>query len=148
VYVHYNKFLNLVELVPLVYFANNPFCSFHLPNKDHQLTSSHQSMPFDGKRVSLTRKQTKSKKKTFWLYWLWVVFTNILMRSIYSQRSQNGKKTVKSSVSFFIFWDLRVKKLLIKCWYNQPLVSISSTLNSRILRSNVISAAFFLVTWM
>ncbi len=41
-------------------------------------------------------------------------FTNIFMRSFYTHSSQKRKSLVKSTVSFYAFWDLRAQKLLMK----------------------------------
>jgi len=52
-----------------------------------------------------------------------VYFTNIFTSSFYTRSSQKCKNSVKLSVSFYAFWDLRAQKLLVERWWNWLLVT-------------------------
>ncbi len=49
---------------------------------------------------------------------------HVYAQLLYPSRSQKLKKIVKSSVSFCAFGILVHKKLLKKCWWNRPLITM------------------------
>jgi len=48
----------------------------------------------------------------------WVNFTKAFTSSFYARSSKKRKNSVKLSVSFYAFWDLRAQKLLLERWLN------------------------------
>ncbi len=52
-----------------------------------------------------------------------VSISSTFMCRFYTCRSQKRTKTLITWLSFLHIWDLRTKKLLVKCWWNWPLTA-------------------------
>jgi len=73
-----------------------------------------------------------------------VDFTNIFTSSFYTRSSQKHNNSVKLSVSFYAFWDLRAPKLLIEHWWNWHLVVKKKSLKKTNLNWNNAFQIYFL----
>jgi hypothetical protein len=65
-----------------------------------------------------------------------VNFINILQAALRLPDPKSTKRTVKLLV-FLCFWDLRVQKRLVKCWWNWHLGSKSPTFNTQLLQTQI-----------
>jgi len=124
----------------------------------HFFSSEHHCEPIGGSGdddAKKNRLRLKTSNRKQWKWWS-ISFTltnfrknpNVIWCQFHQHfkgRSQQHKKTVKSSVSFCAFG---IFMLLVKRWWNRSLKSISSTLNVQICHTNVTFWQLFLVICM
>ena len=57
----------------------------------------------------------------------WVQFHQLVYTQLLHAQIQRAQKSCLTCLSFLRFWDLRALKLLVKCWWNWPLVEMRTT---------------------
>ncbi len=136
---HFNLLLIVSLKQTQVFFINSfhIFCCFAVGYFINGNVNYTNSILFDDNYMwpynpsdFLRQQQQKiiAENKNLFMFCIsWGKFHQCSTSSFYACRSQKRKKCIQVVSLFLRFWDLHTQKLLIKCWWNWLLGSISPT---------------------